>query len=424
MSNRNSENILNDEECREIVRKKLQRDLMTDFSLVSYEIISLDATTGYMGQYFKLKTIVVNNNLPMNKKSINFFMKLPPLLNSPQYKFNEEHESFTKEVDLYTTVFPKIFFGFNYCSIIPECFLGLKNEIIVLEDMAHLGYVMADKFTPLDLNHCIIVMKTLARFHAKSIIYEYKQKKNINDEFSHCLHEALFPIKDGLGRKMFNAAVKGVLSMVDLVTDLNECSKEKLKDKIIILSVNHAKMLLPSKKYKNVLCHGDLWTNNILFEYDSTKKPNNCCLIDFQLARYNPPAHDILCFLQFTTTRKFRDNYADELFKIYYQTLAELLTEVNLDYKIIFPWHEFHESINELHKMCMIHGILNLPLMLLEPQAIDKYFMHEHERLEILIYSDRSPLICGQYRDVKRYRDRMSDAVIELHNRMIKDCCT
>lgn len=285
MSNKNSKNILNDEECRKIVRKKLQRDLMTEFSLVSYEIISLDATTGYMGQYFKLKTIVVNNNLPMNKKSINFFMKLPPLLNSPQHKFNKEHESFTKEVDLYTTVFPKIFFDFNYCSIIPECFLGLKNEIIVLEDMAHLGYVMADKFTPLDLNHCIIVMKTLARFHAKSIIYEYTEKKNINDEFSYCLHEALFPIKDGLGRKMFNAAVKGVLSMIDLVTDLNECSKEKLKDKIIILSVNHAKMLLPSKKYKNVLCHGDLWTNNILFEYDSTKKPNNCCLIDFQLVR-------------------------------------------------------------------------------------------------------------------------------------------
>lgn len=104
--------------------------------------------------------------------------------------------------------------------------------------------------------------------------------------------------------------------------------------------------------------------------------------------------------------------------------MAELLIEANLDYKIIFPWDEFHESINELHKMCMIHGILNLPLMLLEPQAIDKYFMHEHERLEILIYSDRSPLICDQYRDVKRYRDRMSDAVIELHDRMIKDYCT
>lgn len=41
----------------------------------------------------------------------------------------------------------------------------------------------------------------------------------------------------------------------------------------------------PSAKHKNVLCHGDLWANNIPFKYGDDGKPVECCLVDFQLAQ-------------------------------------------------------------------------------------------------------------------------------------------
>lgn len=234
-----------------------------------------------MGQYFTLKATVARPKSPLETKSINFFTKLPPPSTSPQYDFIQQCGTFKKEVALYTTVFPEVLDGLdNRC--IPECFLGLEDDVIVLEDMAHSGYEMADKFKPFDFEHCKTLMKTLAGFHAKSLIFEELYQKNLHDEFSHCMQETLWPLKGGRGTAMFDAAVKGIVSMIDLIPDLNEKQREKFKAKVIDLTTGHAGKLLPSVKHKNVI---DLWANNILFKYDADEKPVECCLIDFQLAR-------------------------------------------------------------------------------------------------------------------------------------------
>lgn len=417
MRNPSTQQILNDEECFEIVRKKLHKDSMEDFSLITYEVVPIDEVNGYMGQYFTLKATVASPRSPLETKSINFFTKLPPPATSPQYDFMQQYGSFKKEVALYTTVFPEVLDGLDK-RYIPECFLGLEDDVIVLEDMAHSGYEMTDKYNPFDFEHCKVLMKTLARFHAKSLIFEELYKKSLQDEFSHCMQETLWPLKDGRAKSMFDSAVKGTVSLIKLMPDLTEDERERFTAKIIDLCVDHAHKLLPSKKHKNVLCHGDLWANNILFKYDIDEKPVECCLIDFQLARYNPPAHDILCFLQFTTTRQLREEHSEELFKIYHESMGEALKEAGLDISTVFPWDEFLESIEDLRLMCITHGVLNIPIMLLDPSVAAKYFANEPELLENVLYVDRTPLICEQVKEVAQYRDRMMDALLELYDRV------
>lgn len=275
--------ILQEEQCFEIIRKKLRQDAMDDFSLVNYEIVPINEVNGFMGQYFTLKATVACSKSPLQTKSINFFTKIPPPISSPQYDFAQEYGTFKKEVALYTTVFPEMLDGLGK-RCIPECFLGIENDVIVLEDMAHSGYTMTDKSTPFDFEHCKILMKTLAKFHAKSFIFEHQYKKTLHDEFSHCMQETLWPA-DGKAKAMFDAAVKGIVSMIDLLTGLNDDQRSNFKEKIVKLCADHTDKLSPSIKHKNVLCHGDLWANNILFKYDADKKPIECCLIDFQLAR-------------------------------------------------------------------------------------------------------------------------------------------
>lgn len=415
MRNLSTQQILKDEECFEIIRKKLHKDSMEDFSLVTYEMVPIAEVNGFMGQYFTLKATVACPQSPLDTRNINFFTKIPPPMSSPQYDFIQEYGSFRKEVALYTTVFPEVLDGVDK-RCIPECFLGLEDDVIVLEDMAHSGYEMTDKFKPFDLEHCKVLMKTLARFHAKSLIFEELCQKNLHDEFSHCMQETLWPLKDGRAKAMFDAAVKGIVSMIDLMPQLNEDQRREFRAKVIDLSAGHAGKLSPSVKHKNVLCHGDLWANNILFKYDSDEKPVECCLIDFQLARYNPPAHDILCFLQFTTTRKLREEHSEELFRVYHESMAEALRESNLDITRVFPWDEFIESIEDLRVMCITHGVLNIPIMLLEPSAASKYFSEEPDLLESVLYVDRTPLVCEQLKDVPQYRARMIDALLELYD--------
>ncbi|KAG7211764.1 hypothetical protein KM043_011009 [Ampulex compressa] len=415
MRNPSTQEVLKDEECFEIIRKKLRQDSMDDFSLIEYEVVPIDEVNGYMGQYFTLKATVACAKSPLETRNINFFTKIHPPMGSPQYEFMQEYGCFKKEVALYTTFFPEVLDGLDK-RCIPECFLGLEDDVIVLEDMAHSGYVMTDKFKPFDFEHCKVLMRTLAKFHAKSIIFEELYKKNLQEKFSHCMQETLWPLKEGRSKPMFEAAVKGVVSMIELIPELNEEQRESFRKKIVELSADHAYKLTPSSKHKNVLCHGDLWANNILFKYDADEKPVECCLIDFQLARYNPPAHDVLCFLQFTTTRELRREHSESLFEIYHDSMAAALKEASLSISTVFPWEEFIESIEDLRTTSMTHGLLNIPIMLLDPQAASKYFAQEPELLESILYVDRSPLVCGQYKEVAQYRHRMLDALLELHD--------
>lgn len=285
MRNAPGAEVIGDEECFEIVRKKLRDDSIDDFRLVDYEVIPVDEVNGYMGQYFTLKTTVACPRSPTDRRVYNFFTKIPPPASSPQYDWNLEYGSFRKEVELYTTVFPEVLHGLEKRSI-PECFLGQGNDIIVLEDMSEGGYVMTDKFVPFDLAHCLVIVRTLAKFHAKSIIYEELNGRSLHDEFSHCMHETLWPMREGMSRRMFDAAVKGVESLIDLMEEIDEQGRARFKRRIADMSRDHPKKLSPSVRFKNVLCHGDLWANNILFKYGDDGKPVACCLIDFQLARW------------------------------------------------------------------------------------------------------------------------------------------
>lgn len=415
MRNLNTQKILKDEECFEIIRKKLHKDSMEDFSLITYEVVPIDEVNGFMGQYFTLKATVASPQSPLETRNINFFTKLPPPMTSPLYDFIQNYGAFKKEVALYTTVFPEVLDDPDK-RYIPECFLGLEDDVIVLEDMAHCGYEMTDKFKPFDFEHCKILMKTLARFHAKSLIFEELYQKSLHEKYSHCMQETLWPLKDGRAKATFDAAVKGIVSLIDLIPELDEEQRKTFSKKVNDLCADHTNKLLPSMKHKNVLCHGDLWANNILFKYDSDEKPVECCLIDFQLARYNPPAHDILCFLQFTTTRQLREKHGKELFKIYHESMTEALEEAGLDISTVFPWDEFLESIEDLRVMCIIHGVLNIPIMLLESVAVNKYFLNEPELLENILYVDRTPLLCEQMKHVPQYRDRIMDALLELYD--------
>ena len=75
--------------------------------------------------------------------------------------------------------------------------------------------------------------------------------------------------------------------------------------------------------------------------------------------------------------------------------------------------------MDNLRVMCMLHGVLNTPIMLLDEAAVSKYFVDEPQRLEEVLYVDRTPLICGQYKEVPAYRERMTDSLLELYDRVL-----
>jgi hypothetical protein len=51
---------------------------------------------------------------------------------------------------------------------------GPPVSTIVLEDLKEQGFRMADRTAGLDLQHCLLVMRTIARSHAASVVLHHK----------------------------------------------------------------------------------------------------------------------------------------------------------------------------------------------------------------------------------------------------------
>jgi aminoglycoside phosphotransferase (APT) family kinase protein len=64
----------------------------------------------------------------------------------------------------------------------------------------------------------------------------------------------------------------------------------------------------------NVLIHGDLWVNNILFRYSDS--PVDVRFVDFQLLHFTSPAIDLQYFFSTSPCEEVRENHLDTLMKV------------------------------------------------------------------------------------------------------------
>jgi aminoglycoside phosphotransferase (APT) family kinase protein len=77
----------------------------------------------------------------------------------------------------------------------------------------------------------------------------------------------------------------------------------------------------------NVLIHGDLWVNNMLFRY--TEGPVEIRFVDFQLLHFSSPAIDLQYFFSTSPCEDVRVNHLVRLMKVQFRrplSLSMLLT--------------------------------------------------------------------------------------------------
>lgn len=270
------ESVLRTEKCFQIIKENFhlifpkKKNFIFDFKL-------RNQLEGFLGQYYNLNVSFKNKgNKPEN---LNFFVKLPPI-DGQQNNFVEDGDCFNIELGLYVKILPKLQLS-NERQFIPKCFLGFDN-CIVLEDMV--DYKCLDKLDFFSFEHCTTVIKSIARFHAKSMIFE--KKKNISI-LELCRRENIkINLNDCPFQSTLDYFVQNLLYIIDHSEEFDGKENRMMcRKKIEAIASNHFEHTSPKNDEINVLVHADLWANNILFKYYPNEMVKQCCFVDFQMAR-------------------------------------------------------------------------------------------------------------------------------------------
>lgn len=118
--------------------------------------------------------------------------------------------------------------------------------------------------------------------------------------------------------------------------------KEKMLDRVFELIESFQN----SHRFK-VLCHGDFWSNNVMFKYDENGRPIQCFLIDFQLANYNSPAFDLNYFIFTSLQKEIKLTHIDQVIHFYHSELVKNLRKLNFTGRIP-ELTELHRDFQEL----------------------------------------------------------------------------
>lgn len=265
------------QKCFEFITKILKQQ-PTEY--VIQKIVPVkNEVLGFLGQYYYLKCKRVDpENLSQN--DITLFLKMVPSAGTKQQLFIKQSGVFNNEIEIYK-LFPKIL---NSCDkFTPKCILEMKDSFLVLEDMSSNGFLMANKFVPLDFSHVKIVVETLSKFHSRTIIFEDKHNQNMLEFLKEQKTDLHAP--DVLMQGAIQTNIEGICAIINFIkNDLDDKGWERVKDKIREEAKTYYQKI-KSSDYRKVLCHSDLWNNNLLFKYDSIENPVECCLVDFQLTR-------------------------------------------------------------------------------------------------------------------------------------------
>ncbi|RZC39560.1 EcKinase, DUF1679, APH and/or Choline kinase domain containing protein [Asbolus verrucosus] len=407
--------ILTREDCYIIVKNKIGT---TNYKFLSFTVTPLDQVNGYLGDYHKLQIKIIYNS---EDKTINCFIKrMPKGVTSKEIV--EETGCFFKEVFVYQTLVPMMHqLGISAIdSCLASCYFQRSEDVIVFDDVSLNNYRTLSTEDPFDFHLLSLAVKKVAKFHASMMMFEEKMSEKLgkvyqmNEEYSSYVHEIFF-LKDEThgGAKVMQIGVKSIIDVADLFpeikTETNQKHFKKLWPKLQELFY---KLIQTSDKFRNVLSHGDLWTNNIMVQFEGDEAVD-CCFVDFQNTRYCPPAHDFLSVLYLTTNRANRMKHEKELQDIYYNELTHILSLYDFEINKIYPYEEFVETVSYMRPQMVMQAIMYSSFMCSSGDIAS--FLVNDDICRYVFFEDRKEYLAKMCEKSTVFKMKLKECILDLY---------
>ncbi|KAL1399443.1 hypothetical protein pipiens_008207 [Culex pipiens pipiens] len=342
-------------------------------------VVSIDRAAECEGLIGEIHKAVVTEG----ERELTILCKIPPLDPVRRQQFNS-NILFEREINVYSNVLPTMFEFQRQKGVteelnsgffnVPKCYLARfdpdnEEALILMEDLRVRELAMWNKLEPINYEHARLVMIQLGRFHALS----FAMKDQRPDLFEACkIPDAMVPAMQHNDQLMgmFGVALDAAMNVLDPEDERTRWKMQGLRNDYfaVLESCVDVERVEPYA----VLNHGDCWINNLMFGYQDGAA-QSVTFIDWQLARYGSPALDVLYFLFCCSDEAFRDRHYDEMLRIYYTALKDLLEQLGSEAMDVFPFTALLRQLKSTGKFAVIMGALDIPILCTDPADVHSH---------------------------------------------------
>jgi len=199
--------------------------------------------------------------------------------------------------------------------------------MIVMEDLSQ--YEIVDRFLGLNEDHVEMTLNYLAKFHASSMVY-HERNGSYDEDYAEGFHtlksiETYQPYLD----ECIDNFIEAIKKLAN-----GETFAEKVEKWRGVSFAALCKASMYDETSLNVMNHGDLWGNNMMFLHDENGKPTEVRFVDYQLSFWGSAAHDIYNVMICSWENDIKIKKFDDFIKFYSAQLAENLKLLNYQKKI------------------------------------------------------------------------------------------
>ncbi|XP_047106498.1 uncharacterized protein LOC124775717 [Schistocerca piceifrons] len=234
-------------------------------------------------------------------------------------------QTFRREVFVYSRALPdaeaalRAAEGESFRPVAARCLLS--GDALALEDLSAAGFRLAAGGASLDLPHCALVARAVARLHAASAPL-VDREPYVGELFrdSAFFNEASRPDMQHFTEKNMLAVAEALDAVPGFAGYAQKYRQLAVKifDRLLALHRDQEGRM-------RVLLHGDLWRNNLMFRY-SDGRPVDVRLVDFQMAYVGSPAQDLQFFLYGNASEEVHRNSMEYLLSEYHCVLQSTLS--------------------------------------------------------------------------------------------------
>lgn len=417
------EKLLHEEDYKKLLENRFNNPNLKIKS-IEYKPLS-ENVEGYMGEHYKLTVFYDDNGKNL---SANFFVKTKPN-DEFRSKISEENKVFKKEIFFYDFLLREFSkYGLDV-SFAAKCYYCIPDKVLIMEDLSERGFKLAERQTFFSKEQVKCLLKSLALYHGAGFAYETKQSKelgrqyNIFEEYSSFFEENFFTLYtsgEGFSNDFLKASISSIIKLIDLM-DRSEGYKNQFKQLVDKTEIGKI-FSNQSSELTKICTHGDLWSNNLMFNFleNSVK---SCCLLDFQVIRYFYPAFDVLLAVHFNTDHTFIEKNYYELYTYYYSTLTEVLFKYNVIIDDVLSKEDFYKALNLVEVEAMVQ-VLSINIVTFLPaitlNETSKNSLKSNDDIKNKIDNFATDVSHVAYRTDEKYRKIIDKNLERLYEVLLK----